>query len=56
MSCELRFNGESCGCEAQFFERDELFMSGGRCPTRALPTHWAELERDAWTEHEAGDR
>src|SRR4051812_30204626 len=35
MSCELRFNGESYGWKAQFFERRELFTSHGRFVTRA---------------------
>jgi hypothetical protein len=29
MSCTLRFHGESCGWEAQFFEAGELFYSRG---------------------------
>jgi hypothetical protein len=29
MTCELRFNGESYGWEAQFLERGELFVSHG---------------------------
>jgi hypothetical protein len=47
MSCELRFNGESYGWEAQFFERGELIYSRGRFVTRALAVQWAELERRA---------
>lgn len=45
MSCELRFNGESFGWEAQFLERGELLMSRGGFVTRALAVQWAELER-----------
>jgi hypothetical protein len=36
MSCELRFNGESYGWEAQFLVRDELFTSRGPVVTRAF--------------------
>jgi hypothetical protein len=45
MSCELRFNGESYGWEAQFFERGELPYSRGGFVTRALAVQWAEKER-----------
>jgi hypothetical protein len=47
MSCELRFNGESFGWEAQFFERGELVLSHGAFVMRALAVQWAELERKA---------
>jgi hypothetical protein len=45
MTCELRFNGESYGWEAQFLERGELFASQGRLALRALAVQWAEQER-----------
>jgi len=47
MSCELRFNGESYGWEAQFFERGEFHRSRGGFGTRALAEQWASVERDA---------
>lgn len=50
MSCELRFNGESYGWEAQFFERGELSHSHGLFATRALAVQWAEQERLALAE------
>jgi hypothetical protein len=40
-----RFNGESYGWEAQFFERGELFVSHGAYVTRALAIQWAEQIR-----------
>jgi hypothetical protein len=45
MSCELRFNGESYGWEAQFFVRGELFTSHGRFVTRGMAIQWAEVVR-----------
>jgi hypothetical protein len=48
MSCELRFNGESYGWEAVFYERGELLISHGGFVTRALAVQWAEGERAAW--------
>jgi hypothetical protein len=45
MSCELRFNGESYGWEAQFSERGELLCSRGRFVTRPLAVQWAEIVR-----------
>jgi len=48
MSCELRFNGESYGWEAQFFVRGELFTSHGTFVTRALAVQWAEEMRMGW--------
>ena len=53
MTCELRFNGESYGWEAQFFERGELFVSHGAFVTRALAVQWAEEERKAFTNDRA---
>ena len=47
MTCELRFNGESYGWEAQFFERGELWYAHGAFVTRALAMQWAEEERKA---------
>jgi len=34
--CELRFNGDSYGTEAQIFEGGEIFTAHGRFVTRAL--------------------
>src|SRR3977135_2495081 len=45
MSCELRFNGESYGWEAQFLERGVLLNAHGGFVPRALAIAWAELER-----------
>jgi hypothetical protein len=45
MSCELRFNGESYGWEAQFLERGELLMARGAFVTRTAAIAWAEKER-----------
>jgi hypothetical protein len=47
MTCELRFNGESFGWEAQFFERGELFYSRGAFVLRELAVAWATAERDS---------
>jgi hypothetical protein len=47
ISCELRFNGESYGWEAQFLERGELWYAHGAFVTRALAVQWAEEERKA---------
>jgi hypothetical protein len=44
--CELRFNGESYGCEAQIFEQGELFTTHGRFVTRAMAVQWAEEMRN----------
>ena len=41
----MRFNGESYGWEAQFFERDDLWMADGGSVTRALAVQWAEEMR-----------
>jgi hypothetical protein len=54
MSCELRFNGESYGWEAQFFERGELVISRGGFVLRALAIQWAEHERKAMEEERHG--
>ena len=43
--CELRFNGESYGWEAQIFEGGEIFTTHGRFVTRALAVQWAEETR-----------
>jgi hypothetical protein len=48
MSCELRFQGESYGWEAQFLERGELLYAHGGFVTRALAVQWAEEERQAF--------
>ena len=47
MRCELRFNGESFGWEAQFLERGELVYSRGGFVMRRLAIQWAEEERKA---------
>jgi hypothetical protein len=47
MSCELKFHGESYGCEALFLERGELFASHGGFVTQALAVQWADAERKA---------
>jgi hypothetical protein len=47
MSCELRFNGESYGWEAQFLKRGELVISRGGFVTKKLAVQRAELERAA---------
>jgi hypothetical protein len=47
MTCELRFNGESYGWEAQFLDRGELLISRGGFVTRALAVQWATEERRA---------
>jgi hypothetical protein len=49
VSCELRFNGESYGWEAQFFERGERPYSRGGFVLRSLAVQWAEEERKALT-------
>src|SRR5258705_13904299 len=41
MACELRFNGESYGWEAQFLERAELLCAHGGFVTRAQAVEWA---------------
>lgn len=51
--CELRFNGESYGWEAQFFEGGELWYSRGAFVTKALAIQWATEERKG---HEKGAR
>jgi hypothetical protein len=43
--CELRFNGESYGWEAQFLDRGELRYAHGLFVTKALAVRWAEQER-----------
>jgi hypothetical protein len=43
--CELRFNGESYGWEAQIFEQGELLTSHARFVTRALAVQWADQTR-----------
>jgi hypothetical protein len=43
--CELRFNGESYGWEAQFLEQGELLYARGTFPTKALAIQWATEER-----------
>jgi hypothetical protein len=48
MSCELRFNAESYGWEAQFFERGKLFYNCDGFVTRALAVQWAEEEMNAF--------
>jgi hypothetical protein len=45
--CELRFNGESYGWEAQFFDAAEIWYARGLFPTKALAVQWAEEERRA---------
>ena len=45
MSCELRFNGESYGWEAQFLERGELWYRRGCFALRKQAIAWAEEER-----------
>jgi hypothetical protein len=45
--CELRFNGESYGWEAQFFEGGEILFSHGLFHTRAAAVEWAESQRRA---------
>ena len=47
MSCELRFQGESYGWEAQFLERGDLVYSRGGFVMRKLAVRWAEDERKA---------
>jgi hypothetical protein len=47
MSCELRFNGESSGWEAQFFERGELFYSRGGFVLRELAVRWRGAGADS---------
>ena len=42
MSCELRFQGESYGWEAQFLVRGELFTSHGAFVARAEAVRWAD--------------
>jgi len=51
--CELRFNGESYGWEAQFLDRGELWYAHGLFVTKALAIQWAEQEKG---EHEGGAR
>lgn len=45
LTCELRFNGESYGWEAQFLERGELWYSRGGFVLRELAVQWATAER-----------
>jgi hypothetical protein len=45
ITCELRFNGESYGWEAQFFDRGELWYAHGLFVTKAFAIQWAEEER-----------
>jgi hypothetical protein len=47
ITCELRFNGESYGWEAQFFHCGELWCARGAFVTRTLAVQWAEEERKA---------
>ena len=51
--CELRFNGESYGWEAQFLDRGELWYAHGLFVTKALAIQWAEQEKG---EHDGGAR
>jgi hypothetical protein len=53
MTCELRFNGESYGREAQFVERGELLISHGAFVLRQLAVQWAEELRKAMERHES---
>jgi hypothetical protein len=48
MACELRFNGDTYGWEAQFLGRGVLFSSHGLFVTRALAVQWAEQQRRVW--------
>jgi hypothetical protein len=43
--CELRFNGESYGWEAQYLEGGELLFSHGLFATKAAAVQWAEQMR-----------
>lgn len=43
--CELRFNGESYGWEAQYHLAGELLMAHGLFVTRAAAVQWAESMR-----------
>lgn len=45
--CELRFNGESYGWEAQIFEQGELLAAHGGFVTRALAAQWAVVIRES---------
>ena len=59
MSCELRFNGERYGWEAQFLERGELLCAHGAFVTRGLAIAWAQEESGtSWNgplRHEGGE-
>lgn len=47
-SCEVRFHGESYGCDVQFFERGEFLFRRGAFVMRAQAMEWAEAERKAF--------
>jgi hypothetical protein len=47
LACELRFNGESYGCEAMFKREGELFISRGGFATRTEAIQWAIAEHAA---------
>jgi hypothetical protein len=45
--CELRFNGESYGWEARFFDGRELWYSRGAFALKEFAIQWAWEERKA---------
>jgi hypothetical protein len=51
MTCELRFQGENCGWEVQFFVRGDFTFGRGAFVTRAR----AERERQSMAGHAASE-